>query len=134
VWTYIVDTTVGAVRLRIGDTTAGAPVDETLQDEEIEAIVLAEAGTASPSLGGLLRAAAECADALAAKFIRREAMGPDRTPGPTRSQELRATAARLRARAVASGGAQATAGGLAEITTPATAKAPIFRHGMMDNV
>lgn len=77
------------IRFLIGDVDESLAEDLRLHDEEIELALDLE--------GSMRLAAAQCADALAAKFSRKlEGASGGLSPSRTRAQELRATASRLR--------------------------------------
>ncbi len=118
------------VRLRIGDTDQFASADLRLEDEEILDLLATE--------GGLFRAAAAAAEALAAKFARKAegSQGPDRIVPSDRANHLRRIAAQLRSAAAAScvpsaGGISATAKDRAS-SNPDRAE-PAFKRGQLDH-
>ena len=126
------------VRLLISDTNTEATIEERLEDEDIERLLFLRLGTANPSGrgAGFMNAAADAADSLAAKFARKTDVGADKVNFPTRSEELRATARGLRARA--SSGATPYAGGISVSDKAARAadtdRTPSsFTRGMLDN-
>ena len=125
------------VRLLISDTS-DASVDERLEDEDIERLLVLRTGSATPATrgGAFMNAAADAAEALAAKFARKLDIGADKVNFPTRAEELRATARSLRLRAAQS--ATPYAGGLSisekcdRAQDPDRPK-PAFTRGMLDN-
>jgi hypothetical protein len=123
-------TTLNRIRVRIGDTDAYASADLRLEDEEIADFLLSE--------GGLLRAAAAAAEALAAKFARKAegSQGPDRIVPSDRANHLRRIAAQLRS--AASAACVPSAGGISIAAKDRAASnpgrtAPAFRRGQMDH-
>ncbi len=121
---------VGRVRLRVGETDQFASADLRLEDEEIADLLATE--------GGVMRAAAAAAEALAAKFARKAegSQGPDRIVPSDRATHLRRTAAQLRSAAVAacvptSGGVSSAAKELAASQFDRATSA--FRRGQLDN-
>jgi hypothetical protein len=126
------------VRLLISDTNTEASVDERLEDEDIERLLFLRLGTSNPTTrgGAFMNAAADAADALAAKFARKADVGADKVNFPTRAEELRATARGLRARAAS--GAIPFAGGISVSDKAARAAdsdrpSSAFTRGMLDN-
>jgi hypothetical protein len=125
------------VRFLIGDTDENAATDVRLEDEEINDALEMATSTTEPSVSGTRRAAADCADALAAKFARKpEGSGSGPQPNRSRAQELRTTASRLRTESQA--GAIPFAGGISVAEKAAVAANPdrtadSFRVGMLDN-
>jgi hypothetical protein len=118
------------VRLRIGDTDQFASADLRLEDEEIRDLLLTE--------GGLFRAAAAAAEALAAKFARKAegSQGPDRIVPSDRANHLRRIAAQLRSAAAAS--CIPSAGGISLAAKDRGASnpdhtEPAFRRGQLDH-
>jgi hypothetical protein len=118
------------VRLRIGDTDQFASADLRLEDEEIADFLATE--------GGVIRAAAAAAEALAAKFARKAegSQGPDRIVPSDRANHLRRIAAQLRS--VASAACVPSAGGISiaakdqNVFSPDRAT-PAFQRGQMDH-
>src|SRR5262249_54090889 len=117
------------IRSRIGDTDAFAAPDMRLEDEEIADFLATE--------GGLLRAAAAAAEALAAKFSRKAegSQGPERVVPSDRANHLRRTAAQLRSAAAAA--CLPAAGGISLTSKQNAASntdrvAPAFRRGQWD--
>jgi len=118
------------VRMLIGDTNPQADERLRLEDEEIARFLELE--------GSLYLGAAAAAEALAAKFAREPegSVGPNTIRPSSRSDQLRAVAGRLRARAGRA--ALSFAGGISKAQKE-TAESntdrikPAFTRGMMDN-
>jgi len=126
------------VRLLISDTNPEAGIDERLEDEDVDRLLFLRTGESDPPSrrNAFMNAAADAADALAAKFARKLDIGADKVNFPTRAEELRATARGLRARAAS--GAVPYAGGISVSDKAARAadsdRPPsAFSRGMLDN-
>lgn len=127
------------IRLLVGDTDSTAAAELRLEDEEIDRLTTIETGSEAPTeSSALYRAAAASAEALATKFARKAegSPGPDRIQPTSRAAELRATAARYRARGSRAGtpvvgGVSAASNALLRADTDRVASP--FRMGMMDN-
>jgi hypothetical protein len=126
------------VRLLIGDVDYNVSEDLRLEDEDIERILVLQAGSSSPGDTGVFRAAAFAAEILASKFDRKAegSPGPDRVMPSNRAAGLRATAERLRRQLAAH--AVPSAGGISVSAKAARAgdsdrPCPAFSLGMLDN-
>lgn len=131
-------TTIGLIRLLLGDDNAAVPEDLRLEDEAYAALILLETGTASPTGAAIYLAAVACGSALRAKFLRKAegSPGPDRVQPTSRAQELANLISTYRTKSKS--GAAPTAGGMSIAENAALASDPdrvgAFAHmGMMDN-
>lgn len=126
-FTYDPTTARGRVRLLVGDTDENQPI--RLEDAEVDVFL--------ELMGSERAAAAEGADALAARYARQlEGGSGGLQPSRTRAQELRTTAARLRASV--SMFAVPTAGGITQsdrdtLDADTDRLRPAFRRGQLDS-
>lgn len=132
-------TTIGLVRLLLGDTDNTVQPDVRLEDEDMNALILLETGTATPTGPKVYAAAVICGSALRAKFLRKAegSPGPDKVQPLSRAQEIAALIATYRRKAelpaagpIAGGISAADNASLAADTDRIGAFA---RLGMMDN-
>jgi len=131
-------TTIGVIRLALGDDNDAAPEDLRLEDEAYAALILLETGTSSPTGAAVYSAIVACGSALRAKFLRKAegSPGPDRVQPTSRAQELANLITHYRTKAKS--GAAPIAGGMSVAENVALASdadrvGSFARMGMMDN-